>query len=90
MRLKLSRAHVQQLRGVIPFVQGFALLQAVVTLQAQHVTLQSQAQGFGQFGFADPGLALQQQRALQLERQKNRSSQAAIRKIPDRLQGPDQ
>ena len=30
----LSSAHVQQLRRVVPLVQGFALLHAVVTLQA--------------------------------------------------------
>ena len=64
MVLQFSGAHVQQLGGVIPLVQCLALLQAVITLQAQHLALQGDAERFGQLGLADAGLAFKQQRTL--------------------------
>ena len=83
----LRGAHVQQLRGVVPFVQGFALLQAVVALQADQGAAQGGGQRFGQLGFAHAGFAFKQQRALQLERQKHRRGQAPLGKIPGLAQG---
>ena len=84
--LAFSRLHVQQLRGVIPFVQRFPLFQPVIALQANQLALQRFAQGFGQLGFADTGLALKQQRALELEGQEHSGCQAAISKISGFLQ----
>ena len=52
-----SSAHVQQLSGVVPFVQRFALLQAVIALQANQLALQRDTQGFCQLGFADARFA---------------------------------
>ena len=83
----LRGAHVQQLRGVVPFVQGFALLQAVVALQADQGAAQGRGQGLGQLGFADAGFAFKQQRALQLECQKHGGGQAPLGKIPGLAQG---
>ena len=67
LRLKLTTgatlrgAHVQQLRGVVPLIQGFALLQAVVALQANQGAAQGGSQSLGQLGFAHTGLAFEQQ-----------------------------
>ena len=68
--LGLGGAHVQQLRRVVPFVEGFAQLQAVVALQAQQLALQRDGERLGELGLADAGLAFQQQRALQLSARK--------------------
>ena len=57
---QLRGTHMQQLRGVVPFVQRFALLQAVVTLQAQQLPLQSQPEGLGEFGLAHAGFTFEQ------------------------------
>ena len=47
---------MQELRGMVPFVQGFALLHAVVALQTDEGTRQDFRQGFGKFGFTDARL----------------------------------
>jgi hypothetical protein len=53
---RLRSAHVQELRCVVPFVQGFTLLHAVIALQANEGTRQDFGQGFGKFGFTDARL----------------------------------
>jgi hypothetical protein len=82
----LHSPHVQQLRGVVPFVQRLALLQPVVALQAQQLALQRLRQRLGQLGLAHAGLAFQQQGALQLERQEHGRGQAAVGKVAHALQ----
>ena len=77
---------MQQLRGVVPLVQRLTLLQAVITLQAQHGALQGQAQGLGKLGLADTGFTFQQQRAFQFERQKYGRCEAAVSEIAHSLQ----
>ena len=77
----LRGAHVQKLRGVVPLVEGFSLLQTVVALQAQQLALHGFGQGLGQLRLAHARFAFQKQRPLQLERQKNRCSEAPIGKI---------
>ena len=86
----LHSAHVQQLGGVVPLVKRFTLLQTVITLQAQQLALQCQRQGFGQLGFANARLAFQQQRSLQLEREKHCCSEPPVGKIPGLLQPENQ
>ncbi|MCY1531546.1 hypothetical protein D9M68_667750 [compost metagenome] len=76
-----GRAHVQQLRGVVPFIERLALLHAVVALQAQQLAVQGRRQRLGQLGLADARLAFEQQRTLQLEREEYRSGQAAVGKV---------
>ena len=78
--------HVQQLGCVIPFVERLALLQPVVTLQADQLALQRQGQRLGQFGLADARLAFEQQRSLQFERQEHGSRQAPVGKVTGVLQ----
>ena len=86
----LRGTHVQQLGGVVPFVQGFALLQPVVALQAQQLPAQHFGECLGEFGLADAGLAFEQERALQLERQKNSRGQPAVGVVAGRLKGSHQ
>ena len=68
LTVPLDGAHMQELGGVVPFVESLALLEPVVTLQSDQLPLQRHGQRLGQLGLAHTGLALQQQRALQLER----------------------
>ena len=77
---------MQQLRRVVPFVERLALLHAVIALQANHLTRQNLGQRLRQRGLAHARLALQQQRALELERQKHGRGQPAIGKIAHALQ----
>jgi hypothetical protein len=86
--LAFHGAHVQQLRGVVPFVQSFALFDPVVALQPQQLALQGLGQRLGQLGLADAGLALQQQRALQLQGQEDGRGQPAIGKVANSFQRP--
>ena len=72
---------MQQLRGVVPFVQGFTLLQPVIALQADQLPLQRNRQRLGQFSFTDTRLAFEQQGALQFQRQKHGGSQTAVSKV---------
>ncbi len=86
----LRGAHVQQLRRVVPLVQGLALLHAVVTLQAQHGTAQHLGQRLGQLGLAHARLAFEQQRALQLHGEKDGGGELARRVVTHALQGVGQ
>ena len=83
-------AHVQELGRVVPFVQGLALLQAVVALQADQAAFQHLGKRLGQRRLSHAGLALQQQRALQLERQEHGRGQPPVGKIAHALQGRHQ
>jgi hypothetical protein len=85
-----SRTHVKQLRRVIPFVEGFALLQAVIALQPNETALQGGRQGFGQLGLAHAGLALEQQGPAQAQRQEHGRGQPTISKITGLHQGRKQ
>jgi hypothetical protein len=77
---------VQQLRGVVPFVERLALLQPVVALQAQQLALQRLRQRLGQLGLADAGLAFEQQRALQLQREEHGRGQAPVGEVAGLLE----
>ena len=66
---------------VVPLVERLALLQAVVALQAQQLALQGARQRLGELGLADAGLAFEQQRALQLERQEDGGGEAAVGEV---------
>ena len=83
--LRLGRAHVQQLRRVVPFVERLALLQPVVALQPQQLARQRGGQRLGQLGLADAGLAFEQQRALQRAPGRRRSpagGRRSSRRVP--------
>ena len=56
----LHGAHVQQLRGMVPLVQRFALFQSVVALQADQRPPEHGGKGFGEFGLAHTRLAFEQ------------------------------
>ena len=84
--MRFRGTHVQQLRGVVPFVERLALLQPVVALQPQQFALQGGRQRLGQLGLADAGLAFEQQRTLQLQRQEHGRDQTSIGEVAGLLQ----
>ena len=77
---------MEQLRGVVPFVERLAQLEAVVALQAQQGALQGDRQRLGQLGLADAGFAFQQQRALQPQGQEDGGGEAAVGEVAGGLQ----
>ena len=83
----LSRPHVQKLRCIVPLIKRFALLQAVIALQANELALECDTESLCQLCLAHTRLAFQQQGPLQLECQKYSSRQAAVCKVASVLQG---
>ena len=60
---------MQQLARVVPLVDGVRDVEALVALQADQPGAERARERLGQLGLADPGLALQQQRLLDRQRQ---------------------
>ena len=82
-----GQADLDHLPRHVPFVRGLRDVQAFVALHAQQRCLQRGGQRLGELGLADAGLAFQQQRALQLQRQEHGGGQAAVGVVAGRLQG---
>jgi len=53
--------HVQQLPGVVPFVERPRIVEALVALQPDQLATGGGGQGLGEFGLADAGRTLEQQ-----------------------------
>ena len=83
---RFCQPQVQHLAGVVPLVHRMMHIQAFVALQPDQVGLQQRSQHLGHFGFANAGFAFQQQRAVQAQRQKDGSGQAAIGNVHARAQ----
>ena len=67
----LHQANFQQLAGVVPLVDRVVDVEALVALQPDQIGAESGSQSAGDFGLADAGLAFQEQRAAQLQRQED-------------------
>ena len=65
--LGLSDAYSNHLLRVIPFVGRAREVKSLETLQPDKITAQRPGEHFGNLGFADAGLALQQQRPAHLQ-----------------------
>lgn len=65
----LGQADLHHLAGVVPFVDGGGDVEAFVALQANQLSPEGLAQHLGDLGLADAGLALQEQRPAQAQRQ---------------------
>ena len=74
----LHQTNFQQLTSVVPLVHGVVYVQALVALQAYQVGLQPRCQRAGDLRFPDSGLALQKQRSLQFQRQKDGDGQPPV------------
>ena len=69
LKLIAEQLGVQELLGVLPFVERFGLVEAFVALQTDEGTAERTGDGFGQFGFADAGGPFGEQRFAELLRQ---------------------
>ena len=78
----LGGAQVEQLAGVVPVVHGLGGVDALVALQPDQLAAGPRRQHLGELGLADAGLALEQQRPLQLEREEDRRRQPFVGQVP--------
>ena len=80
----------EHLAGVVPLVEGMVDVEPLVALKADELAPEDGGENLGDFGLADPGLALEEERAAHLEGQKNRDRQPAIGHVPvPRQRGDD-
>ena len=69
---------MEQLTGVVPLVDGVRHVEPLVALQADQPSAARRRQSLGRFGLADPGLAFQQQRLADRQRDEKRGCQSAL------------
>lgn len=81
MTCGFHQTDLQHLAAIVPLVDRVMDVQPLVTLQAQQRPVERGGQHFSDLGFADARLTFQQQRASQLERQKDRGRQPAVAHI---------
>jgi hypothetical protein len=84
----LGRAQVQQLARVVPLVHGVRDVEALVALQADQPSAGGRGEGLRELGLAHAGLALEQQRLADGERDEQRRGQAALGQVGVLEQGP--
>jgi hypothetical protein len=77
----LRGADVQQLAGVVPLVDGVGDVEALVALKADQPGAAGARQRLGQLGLADAGLALQEQRLLDRQRQEDGRREAPLGQV---------
>ena len=82
----LGGAQVQELAGVVPVVDGLAGVDALVALQADQLAAGPPAEHLGDLGLADAGLALEQQRSLQRQRQEDAGGQPVVGQVAVRAE----
>ena len=73
----------EQLPLVIPFVDGGLGVEAFVTLKPDQRTIENLRQAFADLGFADTGIAFQQQRSLQPVHQGQRRGELRVGDVSD-------
>ena len=78
---RVENAQFEQLARVVPLVQRVADVEPFVALQANQIGAERGGHRGGQRGLADAGLALEEQRPLQAEREKQRNGKAAVRHV---------
>ena len=77
----LGGAQVEQLAASSPSRRRPATLDALVALQADQLAAGPAAEHLGDLGLADAGLALEQQRAVQGQREEDRGGQAVVGEV---------
>ena len=78
---RLGGAEVQELAGVVPFVERLGGVDAVVALEPHERPARPGRHGAGHLGLADPGVALEQQRPAEAEREEDRRGQALVGEV---------
>ena len=84
--LRLGQPDREQLARVVPLVQRLARVDALVALQPQQRRLQHARQRLGGLGLADAGLALEQDRLRQPDREEQRGGEPAVGEVVDRVE----
>src|SRR5690348_7725917 len=79
----LMRLDGEKLALVVPFVERGALVEALIALQADQLTLMHRRQRLGDLGLADAGLAFEQQRPLEEVHEPQRRREVAVGDIAD-------
>ena len=77
----LEQAGVEELTRVIPLVQRLVGVDALVALEAHELGAERGCQCLGDLGLADAGLALEEERLTERERQEDGGSEAAVGEI---------
>ncbi len=75
---RFSEADLDQLARDVPLVRGRVDVEALVTLQPDQFGIERRRQHLGDLGLAGARLTLDEQRPLQLQRQKHRGRQLAV------------
>ena len=81
----LEDADLEQLPRVVPLVHRVVDVEALVALQANQLGVERRREGLRDLRLADAGLALEEKRALQPQREKCRHRQRAVGDV--RLRG---
>src|SRR5215204_5776607 len=74
-------ADVEELAGVVPFVDGLVDVYALVALEADERGFEDAGENFGDLGLADPRLAFQEQWPPQPEGEEDRGGQPLVRQV---------
>ena len=85
-RALLRGADVEQLARVVPLVDGVGDVEALVALEPDQPRVRRRGERLGRLGLADAGLALEQQRLLEREREEERRREPAVGQVVGRLE----
>ena len=77
----LRGADVQELARVVPLVDGVRDVEALVALQPDQARVERRRESLRRLRLADPGLALEEHRLLEREREEERRREAAIGEV---------
>jgi hypothetical protein len=78
---RLDGPQVEELAGVVPLVDGLGGVDALVALQAQELAARPAGEDLGDLGLADAGLALEEQRPAQAQREEDGRGEALVRQV---------
>ena len=74
-------AHRDELAGVVPLVERLRRVDALVALEPDEPTTEERRQDLGDLGLADTGLALEEQRPVEREREEDGRGESAVGQV---------
>ena len=75
---RLEQPDLEHLARVVPLVDGRVDVEALVALEADEPGAEGRREDLGELGLADAGLALEEQRAAELEGEEDRRRERAV------------
>ncbi len=78
---RLEQADLEHLARVVPLVHRGVDVETLVALEADQPRPERRREDLGELGLADTGLALQEEWALELEREEHRGRERAVRDV---------